>query len=229
MGAPAPQAASNRLMRLWTSHEQAKKHYRRLFIGCAVLLGLSLLDRFRMYSRELDVIRVGGDGVAQVVRLDRESYSEPNELEIRAFAAATALHLCRSDSWSVVSDYTWVAKRMVPRLRAQFSDEAKGTADKTGAIAIIESLHRRTDIEPSTLNIDVNKTEYPWKVVIEGERRILRESGPTEKQPFKLHLGLVRGRRSVEFPEGLLIWEARTEGAALTAPVAPASDGRNQG
>ena len=224
MGGAAPLASSNRLMRLWASHEEAKKHYRRLFIGCAVLLAVSVLDRCREYSRELDVVRVGADGVAQVVRLDRESYSEPNELEIRAFAAAVALHLCRSDSWSVVADYTWVAKRMIPRLRAQFSDEARGTGEKTGAIAIIESLKRRTDIEPSTLTIDVNKGEYPWRVSVAGERRILREHGDPEKQTFKLHIGLVRGRRSVEFPEGLLIWEAKIEGDPLSAPVAPGSD-----
>src|SRR3954471_20627490 len=101
----------NRQTQLWNAEKRAKKHYRRIAIFMGVLVVLAGIDRVREHTREVDVVRVAADGVAQSVRIDRDSYNEPNELELNAFGAETAVHLCRADSWSVVNDYTWVARR----------------------------------------------------------------------------------------------------------------------
>jgi hypothetical protein len=217
-------AADNRVMRLWASHEERAKHYRRLAVFFGVLLVIAMAGLYRAYGRELDVVRVDGNGQSTVVRLDRESNQEPNELELRAFGAEVAVYLCRADSWSVVNDYAWVARRMIPRLREQFNKEVMGTSQKTGAIAIIESLKRRTEIDASTLKVEADKSEYPWKVVVEGERQILGEEGARATQPFKVRLEVVRGKRTLSMKEGLLVWNVVTEGDPITGPIAPSSD-----
>jgi hypothetical protein len=180
-------------------------------------LALSLVATIRAYSRPREVIRIGCDGIPEVVRIAEPAYSDPSEREIRAFAAEFAEKVMRRDSYSVRQDFLWAARRMVPELQARFKQEARGTATKRGAVEAIEALAQRTQVEPGALEITVSKGSYPWRAEVKGARQIVgREAGSGE--PFELRLELVRASRN-ELIEGLLVWQMAMGEGELVAPV----------
>jgi hypothetical protein len=166
------------------------------------------------------VIRIGCDGIPQVVRLDNVAYSEPNEREIRAFATQFAVFYARSDSYSILNDLVWCANRMAPELRERFKRSVRGTPQTPGLVQVIETLHRRTQIDPATLDIQVDKGPYPWKVQVKGVRQVVGDQGPGET--FELGLELVRASREEQL-EGLLVWAIRAKGDPIETVLAAAS------
>jgi len=205
------------------AHWQASDRRARVFLWCLgaalVLLALSLAATHRALSRPREVIRIGCDGVPQLF-VPTPQYSEPNEPEIRSFATNFVTALARSDSYSVVNDYVFAAQRMAPRLREEFKREARGRDGRLGAIKIIESLHRRTQIDPSSLEISIDKKDYPWQVRVKGVRQVVGDK-ETPTQPFAVDLELVRASRE-EVLEGMLVWRLRSSGEAVGAPMAAA-------
>lgn len=193
---------SNRVMALWESADTRAKVWFRLFLGSAALLGLSLVTTVRLSSRPREVIRIGCDGIPQVVRIDERTYAEPDDREIRAFAAQFAVFYMRADSYSVVNDYVWTAARMTSELREVFKRQARG------AIVEVEGLKRRTQIRAEALEVAVDKKPFPWRASVKGVRQVLGEEGRDE--PFGLDLELVRTDRTLENPFGLLVWRYST-------------------
>src|SRR5687767_3182015 len=90
-------ASSSRFVAIWASHEARARLWFRLFLFAAGGLVLSLVTTVRAWNRPREVIRIGCDGIPQVVTLDNTAYSEPNEREIRAFATEFAVFYARSD------------------------------------------------------------------------------------------------------------------------------------
>ncbi len=214
-------ASESRFVAIWASHEARARIWFRLFLLAAAGLALSLVTTIRVWNRPREVVRIGCDGIPQVVRLDNVAYSEPDEREIRAFATEFAVFYARSDSYSILNDFVWCANRMAPELRERFKRSVRGTPETPGLIAVIEKLRRRTQIDPGTLDIKVDKGPYPWKVQVKGFRQIVGDSGPGES--FELELDLVRASRD-ERLEGLLIWGIRAKGDPIDtvlASVAP--------
>jgi hypothetical protein len=116
-------------------------------------------------------VRIGCDGIPSLVRINDQVYSEPDEREIRAFVAEFAVFFMRGDSFSAVNDAVWAARRMAPELREEFRRAAKGTRERMGSVAILESLKRRTQIDASALEIEVDKRVYPWRARVKGTRQ----------------------------------------------------------
>ena len=216
-------AAGSRFIAIWASHELRARIWFRLFLFTAAGLVLSLATTIRVWNRPREVIRIGCDGIPQVVMLDKASYSEPNEREIRAFTTAFAVFYARSDSYSILNDLVWCANRMAPELREKFKRSVRSTPDAPGVISVIEKLQRRTQIDPATLDIQVDKRPYPWKVKVKGVRQVVGDTGPGEG--FELDLDLVRASRE-EHLEGLLIWSIRAKGDPIdTALAASGAEG----
>jgi len=140
-----------------------------------------------------------------------------------AFATAFAVFYARSDSYSILNDLVWCANRMAPELRERFKRIVRGTSEGPGVIKVIEKLQRRTQIDPATLDIQVDKRPYPWKVKVKGTRQIVGESGPGES--FELELDLVRASRE-ENLEGLLVWSIRAKGDPIDTVLAGTERGR---
>jgi hypothetical protein len=178
---------------------------------------LSLVTTIRVWNRPREVIRIGCDGIPQVVTLDSAAYSEPNEREIRAFATEFAVFYARSDSFSILNDLVWCANRMAPELRERFKRSVRGTAATPGVITVIEKLKRRTQVDPATLEIQADKRPYPWKVSVKGVRQVVGDAGPGES--FELDLELVRASRE-EHLEGLLVWAIRAKGDPIDTVLA---------
>lgn len=210
-------ASDSRFVAIWASHEARARLWFRLFLLSAAGLGLSLVTTIRVWNRPREVIRIGCDGIPQVVTLDKAAYSEPNEREIRAFATAFAVFYARSDSYSILNDLVWCANRMAPGLRERFKRSVRGTPETPGVIAVIEKLQRRTQIDPATLDIQVDKRPYPWKVMVKGLRQVVGDSGPGEG--FELELDLVRSSREEQL-EGLLVWSIRAKGDPIDTVLA---------
>ncbi|MGH9887063.1 MAG: hypothetical protein ACREBE_16175 [bacterium] len=183
----------------------------------AIGLVLSLATTIRVWNRPREVIRIGCDGIPQVVTLDNAAYSEPNEREIRGFATEFAVFYARSDSYSVLNDLVWCANRMAPELRERFKRNVRGAPDTPGIIKVIEKLQRRTQIDPATLEIEVDKRPYPWKVKVKGARQIVGDAASGET--FELELDLVRASRE-ERLEGLLVWSIRAKGDPIDTVLA---------
>lgn len=216
-------AAESRFVAIWASHEARARLWFRLFLLLSGSLILSLVTTIRVWNRPREVIRIGCDGIPQVVTLDKASYSEPNEREIRAFTTAFAVFYARSDSYSILNDLVWCANRMAPELREKFKRSVRGTPDAPGVISVIEKLQRRTQVDPATLDIHVDKRPYPWKVKVKGVRQVVGETGPGEG--FELDLDLVRASRE-EHLEGLLVWSIRAKGDPIdTALAASGAEG----
>lgn len=195
----------NRLLAVWASHEQRARVWFRLFVFGGGLLVLSLLTTFSALGRPREVVRIGCDGIPQVVRLDDRAYSEPDEREIRAFAGQFAVLFMRADSYSVVNDYVWCAARMAPELQEAFKREARN------ATAVVEALKRRTEIEPASLEIQVDKRLFPWRASVKGARRVIgTEDGQGREEAFALDVEVVRTERTVTNPFGLLVWRIHT-------------------
>ena len=112
---------------------------------------------------------------------------------------------------------------MAPELRERFKRIVRGTSEGPGVIKVIEKLQRRTQIDPATLDIQVDKRPYPWKVKVKGTRQIVGESGPGES--FELELDLVRASRE-ENLEGLLVWSLRAKGDPIDTVLAGTERGR---
>jgi hypothetical protein len=91
------------------------------------------------------------------------------------------------------------------------------TPETPGVIAVIEKLQRRTQIDPATLDIQVEKRPYPWKVKVKGVRQVVGDSGPGEG--FELELDLVRASREEQL-EGLLVWSIRAKGDPIDTVLA---------
>jgi hypothetical protein len=87
-------------------------------------------------------------------------------------------------------------------------------------IQIIEKLQRRTQIDPATLDIQVDKGAYPWKVQVKGVRQVVGDSGSGET--FELGFELVRASREEQL-EGLLVWAIRAKGDPIETVLAAAS------
>ena len=216
-------AAGSRFVAIWASHEARARLWFRLFLLASGSLILSLVTTIRVWNRPREVIRIGCDGIPQVVTLDKASYSEPNEREIRAFTTAFAVFYARSDSYSILNDLVWCANRMAPELREKFKRSVRSTPDAPGVISVIEKLQRRTQIDPTTLDIQVDKRPYPWKVKVRGVRQVVGDAGPGEG--FELDLDLVRASRE-EHLEGLLVWSIRAKGDPIdTALAASGAEG----
>lgn len=210
-------ASDSRFIAIWASHEARAKLWFRLFLLATAGLAVSLVTTIRVWNRPREVIRIGCDGIPQVVRLDNASYSEPNEREIRAFATEFAVFYARSDSYSILNDLVWCANRMAPELRERFKRSVRGTPQSPGLIQVIEKLHRRTQIDPATLEIHVDKGSYPWKVQIKGVRQVVGDQTPGET--FELALDIVRASREEQL-EGLLVWAIRAKGDPIETVLA---------
>ena len=213
-------ASDSRFIAIWASHEARAKLWFRLFLLASAGLAVSLVTTIRVWNRPREVIRIACDGIPQVVRLDNASYSEPNEREIRAFATEFAVFYARSDSYSILNDLVWCANRMAPELRERFKRSVRGTPQSPGLIQVIEKLHRRTQIDPATLEIHVDKGPYPWKVQIKGVRQVVGDQTPGET--FELALDLVRASREEQL-EGLLVWAIRAKGDPIETVLAAVS------
>ena len=211
-------ASDSRFVAIWASHEVRARLWLRLFLVTAAGLVLSLVTTIRVWNRPREIVRIGCDGIPQVVALDNAAYSEPNEREIRAFATEFAVFYARSDSFSILNDLVWCANRMAPDLRDRFKRSVRGTPGTTqGIVPVIEKLQRRTQIDPATLEIQVDKRPYPWKVTVRGTRQVVGETGPGEG--FELDMDLVRTSRD-EHLEGLLVWAIRAKGDPIDTVLA---------
>jgi hypothetical protein len=202
-------ASDSRFIAIWASHEARARIWFRLFIVSTAGMVLSLVTTIRVWNRPREVVRIGCDGIPQVVTLDNASYSEPNEREIRAFATEFAVFYARSDSFSILNDMVWCANRMAPELRERFKRTVRGAQDKPGLIQVIEKLQRRTQIDPASLEIQVDKRPYPWKAKVKGVRQLVGDTSAGEA--FELEMDLVRASRD-EHVEGLLVWAIQAKG-----------------
>ncbi len=212
-------ASESRFVAIWASHEARARLWLRLFVLTAAGLVLSLVTTLRVWNRPREVIRIGCDGIPQMVTLDSAAYSEPNEREIRAFATEFAVFYARSDSYSILNDLVWCANRMAPELRDVFKRSVRATATTPGIVTVIEKLKRRTQIDPTTLDIQADKRPYPWKVKVKGLRQVVGDPGPGET--FELEMELVRASRE-EHLEGLLVWAIRAKGDPIDTVLASA-------
>jgi hypothetical protein len=210
-------ATNSRFIAFWASHERRAQIYGRLAAVSLILLGVSLANNYRAWNRPREVVRVACDGIPQLVRINDEVYSEPDEREIRAFASTFAVMYARGDSYSVVNDYVFCASKMSADLREQFRRQARGTQDQPGAIQVVEGLQRRTQVDPGALAITIDKKSYPWRVNVKGDRQIVGQ-GPETNEKFELDLELVRASRN-QVIEGLLVYGIRAVGDPLEAAV----------
>ena len=213
-------ASGSRFVAIWASHEARARLWFRLFLLTSAALALSLVTTIRVWSRPREVVRIGCDGIPQVVRLDNAAYSEPDAREIRAFATQFAVFYARSDSYSILNDLVWCANRMAPELRERFKRAVRGTPERPGVVSVIEKLKRRTQIDPASLEIEVDKQPYPWKVQVRGLRQVIGEEGPGES--FELEMSLVRASREEQL-EGLLVWGIRAKGEPIDTVLAAVS------
>jgi hypothetical protein len=208
---------NNRFIAFWASHERRARVYGRLLGVSLALLGLSLVNTYRAWNQPREVIRVACDGIPQLVRLNEEVYSEPDEREIRAFTSLFAVMYARGDSFSVVNDYVFCASKMNPELREQFRLQARGTPERPGAIQVVESLGRRTQVDPASLEISIDKKAYPWRVKVAGVRQIVGQ-GDDANEKFELDLELVRASRN-QVIEGLLVYRIQAKGDPVEAAL----------
>ena len=155
---------NSRFVAFWAT---AEKRARICFWVAAVqtvLLALALFSLIRVLARPREVIRVGCDGIPQLVQINEVVYSEPAEQEIRAFASGGS---------SVVNDLAYCMRRMTPELRERFKALARGSRERPGLVSVIESLKRRTQIDPGSLEVKVDKRSYPWRAVVKGARQVV--------------------------------------------------------
>jgi hypothetical protein len=204
---PTPNPNPNRLRAIWDGHANRAALWRALFLGSAAVTALTLLLSLRLLGRPREVIRIGCDGIPQLVRVDTEQYTEPNEREMQAFVRLWTVAYARNDSFSAVNDAVHAARYMVPELRDLYRRRMKGTPEEPGLVAQLQAVGRRTEIDPNQLTVEIDRQVYPWLARVRGERRVLRER-QTETQPFALDIRLVRAPRE-QVLEGLLVQEVR--------------------
>jgi len=197
--------ADNLFTALWKRHAQHAATWRALCLGQAVITALALVLCFTLLRRPREVVRIGCDGIPQLVRLDVQQYSEPNEHEIQAFVRMWAVAYARDDSFSAVNDAVYVARYMVPELREAYRRRMKGTPGQAGLLAQLEAVKRRTEIDPNDLEVRVDTHQYPWVAEVSGVRKIV---GAAEVQHFGLVVKLVRTPRE-QVLEGMLVQGVR--------------------
>jgi len=210
-------AESSRFIAFWKAADNRAQLWSWGFVGASAALFLSLLCLAKAMNRPREVIRIGCDGVPQLFTPTAQ-YSEPNEPEIRAFVSNFVVAIARADSFSVINDYVDAARRMAPNLRQAFMREARGHDGRVGTIRVIQELKRRTQVDPSSLELEISKRDYPWRVHVKGTRQIVVGEGKEESQPFSLDVELVRAPRE-EVIEGMLVWTLRSAGDAVGAPI----------
>lgn len=196
-------------MTFWRSADERAAFWHRLALLEGVPLVLSLIVAGRALGKPREVIRIACDGIPQVVTINEAVYSEPDEREVRAFATAFANFYARNDSYSIVNDLVWCAKRMTPELRERFKELARGQGPRPSLVKTVEALKQRAEVEVSEVRVD--KQSYPWQARVLGVRKTVGE-GPGER--FELDLELVRTSRD-ELVEGLLVWGIQARGEAL--------------
>lgn len=206
-------ASTSRFVAFWAAHERRALVYSRLLAVTLALLGISLVNTYRAWNRPREVVRIGCDGIPQLVRVNDDVYSEPDEREIHAFAARFAVRAARADSFSIVNDYLDILPLMTPELRERFHREARGSAEQAGAVQVVQNLQRRTQVDPSLLQITVDKRPYPWRVNVRGTRQIVGQRAEANEN-FEMDLELVRASRN-DVVEGLLVYGMRTKGDPL--------------
>lgn len=197
---------SNLLRAIWERHASRAALWRALCLVSGALTALALVLCLRLLDRPREVIRIGCDGIPQLVRLDNEQYSEPNEREMQAFVRLWTVAYARNDSFSAVNDAVHAGRYMVPELREVYRRRMRGTPEKPGLLAQLEALQRRTEIDPNALDVQVERQVYPWLVRVRGERRVV--GAQSDRQPFALEVKLVRAPRE-QVLEGLLVQEVR--------------------
>lgn len=212
----------NRFIAVWASYELRARVWFGVAAVSVALLALSLTANIQAWRKPREVIRIGCDGIPQAVRIEEPAYSEPSELELRAFAAQFGALFLRRDSYSVRHDYVWCAKRMAAELQEAFKAEARGQPGQPGAIVVIESLKQRAEVDTGELEIAVDKSVYPWLAAVKGKRQVAREgedgNTTTVAEPVALNLEVVRTRRTEELPAGLLVWKLHSRGEPLRTP-----------
>jgi hypothetical protein len=163
-------ASDSRFVAIWASHEARARLWFRLFLVTAAGLVLSLVTTIRVWNRPREIVRIGCDGIPQVVALDNAAYSEPNEREIRAFATEFAVFYARSDSFSILNDLVWCANRMAPDLRIASSAASAGRGT-TGMSRSSRSFSgERRSIPPRWRS--GRQAALPWKVNV-GVRQVV--------------------------------------------------------
>lgn len=207
----------NQAIAFWQSHEKRARVYGVAVVAMVAMNFLAQVNLYRQTHREREVVRIGCDGIPQLVRVNDEVYAEPDEREVRAFAAEFTVFFMRGDSFSAVNDAAWCARRMTPELGEAYKTAMRGTKDRPGAIAILEGLKRRTQIDPASLQIAVDKKTYPWRVNVKGTRQIVG-SDDAASQPFEIDLELFRASRN-DVIEGLVVAAVQPRGEATTTAV----------
>ena len=203
----------NRLFALWATAETRARVWGGIAaVATLVACGNTALA-WQVLHRPREVVRVGCDGIPQLVPLT-PGYDEPQEAEIRAFIAAFATAYSRADSYSLRNDLLYCAERMVPELRGDFR---KATRDLVSAV---EGLQRRTYVDPTRLQIEIRDPRaFPLNVKVRGIRQVLGAPDATpEEQPFALSLQLVKAPRR-ETLAGLLVYSISGDTAGSTAPA----------
>lgn len=191
----------NQLTAVWKRHAQQAATWRALCVGQGVVTALGLGLCSHVLQRPREVVRIGCDGIPQLVRLDTAAYVEPNENEVQAFARRWSVAYARADSFSIVNDAVQAARGMVPELRDAYRVRMRGSSGQPGLVTQVEALKRRTEIDPNALQVDVNMRVYPWAVEVRGVRHVV---GRDDAQPFGLSLRLVRAPRE-DVLEGMLV------------------------
>jgi hypothetical protein len=205
----------NRFFAAWFPAE------RRAILGqCVGLAGIAIavisqVNLRHEQTKDPIVIRSHRDGMPQAIALDFDAYQEPDEVEMRWFGMDFASRFMQGDSYSVRQDFLYCAQRMVPEKSEQFIKEAKGSKERPGAVFVIESLKRRTDIPRESLQVEVDKRPWPWRITVRGERRVLGDETSTKK--WELMLEVVKASRRI-VPAGLLVYDLRSAGGPVIGP-----------
>ena len=210
-------ANDNRFIAFWASHKMRARVYGWALLLAVGQMGLAQMNTYRALerSREREVVRIGCDGIPQLVRVDNEVYAEPNDLEIQALSRKFAVKYMRADSYSIVQDVAECMDYMTTELADAYRKVMRGTEEAPGAIAQIEALKRRTQIDVEGLEVKVDKKSYPWRASVKGIRQIV---GQAEGQPFELALSFYKSERTLVNPWGLLVTAVKVGGPPLAAP-----------
>lgn len=201
----------NRMMAVWASADTRARVWFTVACVTGLALFASLWTTIHLLNRPREVVRVGCDGVPQLVTITG-AYDEPNDAEIRAFVTAFAIQYGRMDSFSVMNDVVFCAQNLVPELRETFRVTGRQL------IATLEPLRRRTHVDPARVEIELDKTRYPVTARVKGVRQVL--GNRPEEQPFQFTLELVRASRR-EVLTGLLVYRIHADGEGLPNVVSP--------
>ncbi len=197
---------------MWASADNRAKLWLQLFIVQTFLLAVSVAGLYRVLTAPPLVYRVGCDGIPVPLTLNEAVYSEPQETELRSFAAHAALKLMRLDSYSIVNDVLETSKWMTPEGYGRWEPELQTL------VKGVEDVKRRANVDEQTLSIDIDKKAWPWIARVRGERRILTDRDEAVKipnQPFEVTFEIVTTTRTPLNPWGLLVNAFRTQGTLL--------------